>query len=114
MPARRTASRIAIAPSSGAVSEDRPPRNLPIGVLVAATITGIRDLSDIPKNNHSDYGLTADSGRTADCGFFGPRLRPSASGHRRPVLRYQRPLLDFQFHSSDEFLDRHNLLLLPC
>src|SRR6478609_452978 len=45
IPERLTASRIATAPSSGAVSGARPPRNLPIGVRAAATITGCRDES---------------------------------------------------------------------
>jgi hypothetical protein len=47
MPARLTASLIAIAPSSGADRDDSPPRNLPIGVRAAEMITGIRDLSFI-------------------------------------------------------------------
>ena len=42
-----TAARIAIAPSSGAESGARPPRNRPIGVLAAETITGCRLRSDI-------------------------------------------------------------------
>src|ERR1043165_10049186 len=45
-PERCTAARIAIAPSSGALSALRPPRNLPIGVRAAATMTGCRELMD--------------------------------------------------------------------
>ena len=45
--ARLNASRIAIAPSSGAESDESPPRNLPIGVRAAPTMTGILDLSVI-------------------------------------------------------------------
>jgi hypothetical protein len=44
-PARRTASRIAMPPSSGADSGESPPRNRPIGVRTADTMTGIRDVS---------------------------------------------------------------------
>src|SRR3954447_956732 len=39
MPARATASRTAIAPSSVAVKSFRAPRNLPVGVRTAETIT---------------------------------------------------------------------------
>src|SRR5437016_6370620 len=39
MPERRTASFITIAPSWGAVKLARLPRNLPVGVLAAPTIT---------------------------------------------------------------------------
>src|SRR5712671_6229445 len=42
-----SASRMAIAPSSGALSEESAPRNFPIGVRAAPTITGVRDLSGI-------------------------------------------------------------------
>src|SRR5438270_6294496 len=44
MPERRTASFITIAPSWGAVKLARLPRNLPVGVLAAPTITGIRSV----------------------------------------------------------------------
>src|SRR6266513_123375 len=44
---RLSASRMAMAPSSGALNAERAPRNFPIGVLAAPTITGVRDLSDI-------------------------------------------------------------------
>src|SRR6188508_759092 len=42
MPARRTASRTAIAPSCGAVKSFRDPRNLPVAVRAAATMTASR------------------------------------------------------------------------
>src|SRR5262245_60966652 len=42
MPARRTASRTTIAPSSGAVNPFSTPRNLPVGVRTALTITDSR------------------------------------------------------------------------
>src|SRR3954463_16051984 len=42
MPARRTASRTAMAPSCGAVNSLREPRNLPVGVLTAETMTDSR------------------------------------------------------------------------
>src|SRR5262245_22048314 len=42
MPARRTASRTTIAPSSGAVNPLSTPRNLPVGVRTALTITDSR------------------------------------------------------------------------
>src|SRR5678815_4280948 len=45
IPERFTASRMATAPSSGAVSGARPPRNFPIGVRAAETMTGCRDVS---------------------------------------------------------------------
>src|ERR1700738_2131807 len=41
IPARRTASLITIAPSWGAEKLDRPPKNFPVGVRTAATITGV-------------------------------------------------------------------------
>src|SRR2546428_9793325 len=41
-PARRIASRTAMAPSWGAVKSFRDPRNLPVGVRTAATMTGSR------------------------------------------------------------------------
>src|SRR3990172_3135134 len=44
-PARLTASRMAIAPSLGAVNDASAPRNLPIGVRVAETMTAVRDAS---------------------------------------------------------------------
>src|SRR6266498_1231513 len=44
---RFRASRMATAPNSGALSVERAPRNLPIGVRAAPTITGLRDLSVI-------------------------------------------------------------------
>src|ERR1041385_3496213 len=47
MPARVTAALMATAPSSGADNGARPPRNLPIGVRAAETITGSREGSDI-------------------------------------------------------------------
>src|SRR3954464_14555945 len=46
-PDRLSASRIATPPSSGALSVESAPRNLPIGVRAAPTMTGVRDLSDI-------------------------------------------------------------------
>src|SRR5262245_4974829 len=42
MPARRTASRTTIAPSCGAENSLRDPRNLPVGVLTAETMTDSR------------------------------------------------------------------------
>ena len=45
MPARRTASRTAIAPSCGAVKSFKAPRNLPVGVRA-----GIATLSQIDKS----------------------------------------------------------------
>src|SRR3954467_14877302 len=42
MPARRTASRTAMAPSCGAVNSFSDPRNLPVGVLAAETMTDSR------------------------------------------------------------------------
>src|SRR5918993_5388065 len=42
IPARRTASRTTIAPSCGAVNSLREPRNLPVGVRTAETITASR------------------------------------------------------------------------
>src|SRR5215472_686642 len=39
MPARRTASRTAIAPSCGAVNDFSAPRNFPVGVRTAETMT---------------------------------------------------------------------------
>jgi hypothetical protein len=36
-----------MAPSSGALKGERAPRNFPIGVLAAPTMTGMRDLSGI-------------------------------------------------------------------
>src|SRR5918993_1388612 len=42
MPARRTASRTAMAPSWGAVNSFRDPRNLPVGVRTAETTTDSR------------------------------------------------------------------------
>ena len=42
MPARSSAARMATAPSSGAETDDSPPRNLPIGVRAAETMTGMR------------------------------------------------------------------------
>src|ERR1041385_5257984 len=47
MPARVTAALVATAPCSGADNGARPPRNLPIGVRAAETITGSREGSDI-------------------------------------------------------------------
>ena len=47
---RLTAALMAMAPSSGAVSDYSEPRNFPIGVRAAATMTGIRDLSDMVEN----------------------------------------------------------------
>src|SRR6476661_7934524 len=44
-PERSMAALMAIAPSSGALSDDSAPRNLPIGVRAAETMTGVRDLS---------------------------------------------------------------------
>ena len=41
IPDRATASRRAMAPSSGAESDARAPRNLPMGVRTALTITGV-------------------------------------------------------------------------
>jgi hypothetical protein len=41
MPARRTASRMAIAPSSVALNPFSEPRNLPVGVRAADTRTGV-------------------------------------------------------------------------
>ena len=46
-PARSSAARMATAPSSGAVSGASAPRNLPIGVRAAATMTGVRVRSGI-------------------------------------------------------------------
>src|SRR3954468_18225277 len=46
MPARATASRTAIAPSSVAVKSFRAPRNLPVGVRTAETITLWRIVQD--------------------------------------------------------------------
>src|SRR6185312_13778833 len=46
---RFRASRIATAPSSGALSGESAPRNLPIGVRAAPTMTGVRDLSAIAR-----------------------------------------------------------------
>src|SRR5262252_130492 len=54
-PERCTAARIAVAPSSGAVSGARPPRNLPIGVRTAETMTGWRD--DIDDIGNAERGL---------------------------------------------------------
>src|SRR5262245_61509830 len=45
MPARRTASRTTIAPRSGALKSFSPPRNLPVGVRTALTITASRTYS---------------------------------------------------------------------
>src|SRR5689334_9526592 len=42
MPARRTASRTTRAPRSGALKSFRPPRNFPVGVRTALTITASR------------------------------------------------------------------------
>src|SRR5581483_2951648 len=42
MPARRTASRTTMAPSWGAVNPLRRPRNLPVGVRTALTMTDSR------------------------------------------------------------------------
>src|SRR4051812_19458847 len=42
IPARRTASRTAMAPSCGALNSFRDPRNFPVAVLTADTITGSR------------------------------------------------------------------------
>src|SRR4051794_5843681 len=53
MPARSTAALMAIAPSSGADRVESPPRNFPIGVRAAATMTGTRDVSDIGWNRSS-------------------------------------------------------------
>src|SRR5687768_14456955 len=53
-PERFRASRMAMPPSSGALNEERAPRNFPIGVRAAPTMTGVRDLSDIA-------GLSAES-----------------------------------------------------
>jgi len=44
IPARRTASRTTIAPSCGAVNSFRDPRNFPIGVRTAETMTTSRIL----------------------------------------------------------------------
>ena len=40
---RSSAARMAMAPSSGARERRRPPRNLPIGVRAAPTMTGVRE-----------------------------------------------------------------------
>src|SRR5438876_4764765 len=44
---RFSASRMATAPSSGALRVESAPRNLPMGVRAAPTMTGVRDLSGI-------------------------------------------------------------------
>src|SRR5581483_7097356 len=46
MPARRTASRTTIAPSCGAANDFSAPRNLPVGVRTAETMTDSDMLSD--------------------------------------------------------------------
>src|SRR5881275_1640176 len=52
---RLSASRMAMAPSSGALSDESAPRNLPIGVRAAPTMTGVRDLSGMIEVNPSPY-----------------------------------------------------------
>jgi len=42
---RCTAARMATAPRSGALSGDNPPRNFPMGVRAAETMTGMREVS---------------------------------------------------------------------
>src|SRR5579859_998883 len=41
IPARRTTSFITIAPSCGAVKLESPPKNFPVGMRTAATMTGV-------------------------------------------------------------------------
>src|SRR5213592_477273 len=54
-PDRFSASRMAMPPSSGALSGESAPRNLPIGVRAAPTMTGVRDLSGMIEVNPSPY-----------------------------------------------------------
>src|SRR6185503_6990969 len=58
MPARRTASRTTTAPSSGAVKPFSTPRNLPVGVRTALTMT----LSRMRDSAHLDplHGVVAE------------------------------------------------------
>src|SRR5437763_1609024 len=44
-PERSSAARMAAAPRSGALSDESAPRNLPIGVRAAETMTGVREAS---------------------------------------------------------------------
>src|SRR5688572_2830953 len=50
MPARATASRTTSAPSCGAVKSFRPPRNFPVGVRTAETMTDSRILTILRTN----------------------------------------------------------------
>src|SRR5881628_466319 len=54
-PDRFSASRMAMPPSSGALSGESAPRNLPIGVRAAPTMTGVRDLSGMIEVNPLPY-----------------------------------------------------------
>src|SRR5690242_5127411 len=74
MPARRTASRTTIAPSCGAVNSFRVPRNLPVGVRTAETMTDSR----ITLSRHGVGGARIDS--------------------RGPDVRHHLNLLHFRSH----------------
>src|SRR5205814_2052007 len=103
--ARSTAARIAAAPSSGAESDESPPRNLPIGVRAAERMTADVLVSGIPQ-------VTGSSGQLKGDGMKG--------GYRR--LRGSRRLcgscpqcstVRLSPYSLDKLPDRNDFLLLP-
>src|SRR5690606_21616820 len=96
MPARSTAAWIAMAPRSGAVNGARPPRNRPIGVRAALTITAVRDGSNCfafmfpsPSVGKSDGGENLDR-LQHDVLPFVPGVAPRG---RRVVCEDQQPPL---------------------
>src|ERR687896_2057598 len=78
--ARSSAARIAIAPSSGAASDDRAPRYFPIGVRAAPTITGVRESVVIARRKLDEVPGEWETSRTLRVN--GPRPRAPLSFER--------------------------------
>ena len=74
IPDLTSAALMAVAPSSGADTVARAPRNLPIGVRAAATMTGMRELSAMRESYRS-----APDGTTTPSEASLPRARHGVS-----------------------------------
>src|SRR5262245_52353638 len=90
MPARRTASRTTIALSSGAVKPLRTPRNLPVGVRTALTMTdsriGLASEGDPRDRSVAEERLQALKDQPARSLHFARPLRAGGLDDEHPVL----------------------------
>src|SRR5215469_14550740 len=87
IPARSTAARTAIAPSSTALNDERPPRNFPTGVRTALTITTSR--MDESPDNDSAYKRLATTKYTSLLDAFAS-MQTHIARCRRRVYNFER------------------------